>query len=135
MVLSDDTNFVELVTVQRGVLQSNKSELTKYSQIGDTLARRTFDESGDYTTRPFQFDIRESIDNSVKTKEFDGVYTKGSNTDDGGTAAEDLLAVAITPGKAFVRGYEVEKTAITFKDIRKARDVETINAGVTNLDL
>nr|BAR35960.1 VrlC protein [uncultured Mediterranean phage uvMED] len=132
---ADDTNFVELVTVQRGVLQSNKSELTKYSQIGDTLARRTFDESGDYTTRPFQFDIRESIDNSVKTKEFDGVYTKGSNTDDGGTAAEDLLAVAITPGKAFVRGYEIEKTAITFKDLNKARDVETINAGVTNLDL
>ena len=59
------------------VTLSNKSELTKYSVIGDTLARRTFDESGDYTTRPFQFDIRESVDNSVKTKEFDGVYSNG----------------------------------------------------------
>ena len=123
------------MTIQRGVLQSNKSELTKYSQIGDTLARRTFDESGDYTTRPFQFDIRESVDNSVKTKEFDGVFTKGATTDDGGVASEDLLALAITPGKAFVRGYEIEKTAITFKDLLKARDVETINVGVTNLDI
>ena len=107
--------------------------MTKYSVIGDTLARRTFDESGDYTTRPFQFDVRESVDNSVKTKEFDGVYTKGATTDDGGTASEDKLVIACTPGKAFVRGYEIEKTAITFKDIQKARDVETINAGVTNL--
>ena len=45
------------------------------------------------------------------------------------------LSIACTPGKAYVRGYEIEKTAITFKDLRKARDVETINAGVTNLDL
>ncbi len=132
---TDDTDFVELVTVKRGQTTANKSDITKYSVIGDTLARRTFDESGDYTTRPFQFDIRESIDNSVKTKEFDGVYTRGSTTDDGGTASEDKLVVAVTPGKAFVRGYEIEKTAITFKDLQKAREVETINAGVTNLDL
>ena len=132
---TDDTDFVELATLKRGILQSNKSELTRYSQIGDTLARRTFDESGDYTTRPFQFDIRESIDNSVKTKEFDGVFIKDNLTDDGVVASEDLLALGITPGKAFVRGYEIEKTALTFKDLQKARDVETINAGVTNLDI
>ena len=132
---TDDTNFVELVTVKRGVLQANKTELTKYSVIGDTLARRTFDESGDYTTRPFQFDIRESVDNSVKTKEFDGVYTRGATTDDLGTASEDKLVVAATPGKAYVRGYEIEKTALTFLDLNKARDVDTINAGVTNLEI
>ena len=115
--------------------QANKSELTKYSVLGDNIARRTFDRSGNYTTRAFQFDIRESIDNSVKTKEFDGVYTKGASTDDGGTASEDKLVIACTPGKAFVRGYEIEKTAITFKDLQKGEEVETINAGVTNLDL
>ena len=132
---TDDTDFVELVTVKNGLTTSNKSEITKYSQLGDTLARRTFDESGDYTTRPFQFDIRESIDNSVKTKEFEGVYSSGGQTDDGGTASENLLAVAITPGKAYVRGYEIEKTALTLKDLKKARDVKTINAGVSNLEL
>ncbi len=96
---TDDTDFVELVTVKRGQTTANKSDITKYSVIGDTLARRTFDESGDYTTRPFQFDIRESIDNSVKTKEFDGVYTRGSTTDDGGTASEDKLVVALLQAK------------------------------------
>ena len=44
--------------------------LTEYSVLGDSLARRTFDESGDYTVRPFQFDARESIDNTVKVKRF-----------------------------------------------------------------
>ena len=26
---------------------------TEYSVLGDTIARRTYDESGDYTVRPF----------------------------------------------------------------------------------
>ena len=45
------------MTISDGVLETNETELTKYSQIGDTLARRTFDESGDYTVRPFQFEV------------------------------------------------------------------------------
>ena len=73
--------------------------MTQYSVIGDTLARRTFDESGDYTTRPFQFETRESINNSVKTKEFDGVYSNGQVTDDGRIASEDLLSIVCTPGQ------------------------------------
>ena len=77
------------------------------------------------------------INNSVKTKEFDGVYSNGQVTDDGRTCIriEDLLSIVCTPGKAFVRGYEIEKTAMTFKDLTFARDIDTINAGVTNLDL
>ena len=132
---TDDTDFVELVTIASGRIQANKSEFTKYSVLGENIARRTFDESGNYTTRPFQFDIRESIPNSVKTKEFDGVYASGGTTDDGATASEDLLTVAITPGKAYVQGYELEKTALTFKDLKKAREFDTINAGVTNLEI
>ena len=80
---TDDTDFVELVTVASGRIQSNKSEFTKYSVLGENIARRTFDESGNYTTRPFQFDIRESIPNSVKTREFEGVYASGATTDEG----------------------------------------------------
>ena len=128
-----DDDFVELITLKRGSVQSNKARLTEYSVLGDTLARRTFDESGDYTIRPFQFDSRESIDNTVKLKDFDGVYTKGETTDDGATAAENLLTIACTPGKAYVRGYEIEKTGVTFKDLVKARDFATANAGVVNL--
>ena len=132
---TDDSNFVELMTLKRGSVQANKSQLTQYSVLGDSIARRTFDESGDYTVRPFQFDARESINNTVKLKDFDGVYNNGASTDDGATAGEDLLAIACTPGKAYVRGYEIEKIGVTFKDLRKARDFETTNAGVVNLEI
>ena len=132
---SEDTDFIELMTIKDGSVQTNETQITKYSQIGETLARRTFDESGDYTVRPFQFEVKESVNNSVKTKEFDGVYTNGANTDDGNIAGEEFLAVACSPGKAYVKGYEIEKTVLTHKDLRKSRDFETINAGVSNLEI
>ena len=96
---------------------------TEYSVLGDTLARRTFDESGDYTVRPFQFDVRETVDSTVQNVDFDGVYTSGKTTDDSNTASDSLLTLAITPGKAYVKGYEIEKIASTYKDINKARDI------------
>ena len=84
---TDDSKFVELMNIRSGNVQSNSSQLTQYSVIGDTLARRTHDESGDYTIRPFQFDARETIDNTVKGKDFDGVFTKGLSTDNNNIAS------------------------------------------------
>ena len=47
------------------------------------------------------------------------MYTKGATTDDGGTASEDKLVVACTPGKAYVRGYEIEKLRSHLKIYKK----------------
>ena len=129
-----DSSFIEMMRIDSGTLVSKARE-TEYSVLGDVLARRTFDESGDYTVRPFLFDVRESIDNTVQGKNFTGAYTSGATTDDGGTASEDLLALSCSAGKAYIRGYEYETLGTTFKDLNKARDVTTINAGVTNLEL
>src|SRR6056300_1622858 len=43
----DDANFVELLRLKNGLLQ-NQVRTTEYAILEDTLARRTFDESGDY---------------------------------------------------------------------------------------
>jgi len=131
---TEDSKFIEMMRIDSGTLVS-KARATEYSVLGDVLARRTHDESGDYTVRPFLFDARESINNTVESKDFTGVYTSGATTDDGGTASESLLALSCSSGKAYVRGYEFEKLGTTFKDLNKARDVTTINAGVTNLEL
>ena len=77
---ANDTSFVELMRI-RGGLQESAARVTEYSILGDTLARRTHDESGDYTVRPFQFDVRESIDNEYKGKTNKGVYGIGTKTD------------------------------------------------------
>ena len=131
---TDDSSFIEMMRIDSGTLVSKARE-TEYSVLGDVLARRTFDESGNYTVKPFLFDSRESINNTVEGVDFSGVYSSGATTDDGGTASEDLLALSCSAGKAYVRGYEFEKIGTTFKDLNKARDVTTINAGVTNLEL
>jgi len=131
---TEDTKFVQLMRIQNGNI-TDAVDATKYSVLGDTLARRTSDESGDYTVRPFVFDARESINTTVKGTDFTGVFTAGATTNDGNTASEDLFTVSVSPGKAYVKGYEIEKIASTFIDVNKARDVQTVNAGVTNLEV
>lgn len=55
-------NFVELTRVVDGILKySIKYPL--YSDLEDTLARRTYDESGSYTVKPFEIDIQEYFNN------------------------------------------------------------------------
>ena len=129
-----DSSFIEIVRVKNGDIEYN-ARYTDYSILGDTLARRTFDESGDYTTRPFQFDMRESVTNNLRNKTFTGVYSSGATTDDGNTASDSLLALSVTSGKAYVKGYEIEKVANSIIDVNKSRDFATVNAGVTTFEI
>lgn len=57
-----DENFVEILRIENGVIQY-KIERTEYSVLEQTLARRTFDESGNYAIKPFGIDIREHRNN------------------------------------------------------------------------
>ena len=60
--------------IQNGNLEV-KARNTEYSVLGETLARRTFDESGDYTVRDFQLDIRENLNDGLNN----GIYTIGAD--------------------------------------------------------
>jgi len=131
---ADDTSFVELMQIKNGIIQS-QARATEYSVLGDTLARRTFDESGDYTVRPFQFDVRESIDNDYKGSTNKGAYGSGTKTNNNADADESLLAVQTSPGKAYVKGYEIEKIANSLIDLKKARDFNNVNAGIATFEL
>jgi hypothetical protein len=57
LTATDDANFVELLRLKNGILQ-NQVRTTEYAVLEDTLARRTFDESGDYAVRDFDLDLR-----------------------------------------------------------------------------
>ena len=131
---TEDTDFVELTRIRNGQVIT-MSRATDFSVLGDALARRTFDESGDYTVRPFQFEVKESVDNDFKGITNKGVYTAGNKTDRNNTASESLLSVRVTPGKAFVKGYEIEKIAKTELDLNKARDFNTVNASIATFEL
>jgi len=127
---TDDENFVELIRVNQGVLQE-KARNTEYSVLGETFARRTYDESGDYTVRDFQLDIRESANDGLNN----GIFSIGATTDDGNIASNEFLTMQVSPGKAYVRGYEIETIGPKYLDIPKPRTFQNFNAAVTPVEV
>jgi hypothetical protein len=174
-----DSNFVELIRVTDGSIKTIVDK-TDYSLLGEELARRTYDESGDYTVNGFGIDIREHRNNNrgawtsntpfligdivsyggytyvalnsatsittppthTSASAYDGpgatgvnwqfdsapAYNRGINMD----GDEAKLAIGIESGKAYVRGYEIEKTAITYIPVPKARDYVQATASVVD---
>lgn len=57
-------DFVELARVVKGVLDYVKKVPT-YAELVDTLARRTYDESGNYTVKPFELEVKNHYRNDV----------------------------------------------------------------------
>ena len=118
----DDNNFVELATISEGDLRSQKTT-TDYSLLSDELARRTYNESGDYFIKPFDIAIKESLNNNIGNR---GIFNAGQFTYGGSTPSDDLAIYQISPGKAIVRGYEVETISPTFLDVEKPRTTKTL---------
>ncbi len=127
---TDDTDFVELMRLENNTIV-DETRTTEFGAIEQTLARRTFDESGNYTVRPFQFEMSES----VTLNENVGFYTDGQKTQDGNTASTASLALKVSPGKAYIQGFEIEQISTVIKDIDKARDFNTVNAGVSTFNM
>ena len=131
---TDTTDFVRLGSIENGSLR-RIGRTTEYAVLADEMARRTNDESGSYTVRPFQFRIEESVDTSVAGQDFQGNYSVGETTRDNNTANESLLSFIVSRGKAYIEGFEIEKTNTSIKDVNKARDFETLNATVSTFDM
>ena len=64
------TTFIQLVDIKEDKVIA-KVVREDLNIIGKTLARRTFDESGDYTVKPFNVVVRESTDLNDAV----GIYT------------------------------------------------------------
>ena len=132
-VSTDTSNFVSLVDIKGGKSVSI-GRVTPYAQLANEFARRTNDESGSYTVRPFQFFADESVNVSVGKDNLLGRYTAGDITDDGNIASSDYIAISVSPGKAYIRGFEIEKTQSTIIDVLKARETNSVNASISTFD-
>ena len=121
---TEDENFYEIARVENGVIKTIVRN-TEYAILEDTLARRTFDESGDYVLTNPDFDVREHLASGNNR----GIYTVG----EGGDATK--LAIGVSPFKAYVNGYEAERLGTTFVDVDKARDFETANNHKTRFNV
>jgi len=97
----DTTQFIELARVQNGVLTKD-FKYPIYSVLEDTFARRTYDESGSYTVKTFNISLE---DNSSNTANLD---------------------VILSPGKAYVYGYENETSSPTTIIVQKPRTTDNV---------
>lgn len=94
--------FSSLVETRNGDITLDQRD-TQYAKLLDLLARRTYDESGNYTVREFSMNVSE---NSLDTSEL--IYNLG-------------------PGKAYVLGYEIEKLTTSPIVVNKAREYLGLN--------
>lgn len=100
---TDDANFVELMRVENGVIKKQVVYPT-YSVLNETLARRTFDESGNYTVRDFKVSVEDHPTDNTKVN------------------------IVVDPGKAYVQGYEFE----TISQVKIPVDKSRANSNVNN---
>ena len=63
-----------------------------------------FDEAGNYYVTPFNVEALESLNDNLGNG---GLYSKGQTTGIGTAASEDTGVIKVSPGKAYVLGYEV----------------------------
>ncbi len=115
-----DKNFIQLITVRSGSVQSQVLQ-TDYNLLEQTLARRTYDESGDYVVDNFSLDVREYHQEGDNL----GVYpTDTFGKVNGLTPAEakTKLVSTIGPGKAYIKGYEIVNKETKYFPINKARE-------------
>ena len=97
----DDSSFFELIRIENGII-TRQVKYPVYSEIEKTLARRTYDESGNYTVFPFR------------------VSPADHPTDD------TKFVLDVEPGKAYVKGFEFETIGKTPINVNKARTTEII---------
>ena len=118
----NDTNFVELVRVTNGEIKKLENK-SVYSEIKKYFAKRTYDESGNYAVNPFRVNIQNSLNDEIGS---DGLYVEGQKSDEGNDPSEDTMCVKLSPGTAYVRGFDVNLPGTTVLDIDKPRDTKSI---------
>ncbi len=127
----DDKSFVEILRLVDG--QTEKAEQkTQYNLIRDYFAKRTFEESGDYTVVPFSLTLDECLNDEQGN---DGIYEEGQTTRSGNVPSDDLLCLTVGPGKAYVNGYDIDVTGSRIIDIQKPRNTQTVQNSLIPFDL
>ena len=131
--LSDfnDKTFVELIKLDDGEIKKLQDK-SQYSIIKDYFAKRTFEESGDYTVGNFGVGVKNSLNDGISN---DGIYKSNQVTDQQNTPDDDTHCVTVSAGKAYVRGFDVDKAGTTVLDVDKPRDKRNVGASLVSFEM
>ena len=112
-----ENDYITLVVIEDGKAAVDKTDKTGDTELTERLARRTFEESGDYSGNPYQLNVREHLD----TGSNNGYLTSGN----GGSASK--LAIGIEPNTSYVKGFRVENTTTKYLVVDKPQGVDAEN--------
>jgi hypothetical protein len=118
----ENESFVELMEIRNGQIR-NVQENPKYDVLNEEIARRLFNTSGNFYVSPFSVQTRETL-NDLKGN--NGVFLEAEKTYNNNTPSENLGTYKISPGKAFINGFEVNSPGTEYLDFEKPRDTKTI---------
>lgn len=116
-------DFVTLFTVNDGVVVTD-NERSQYNILQDEMAKRTYDENGDYYVNGLDITIREHLNDG----ENNGVLASAN----GGNA--QFLFVEVSAGLAYVQGYE-RSTDVTYIPVRKSTTYNTVNSQLASASI
>ena len=122
------SNFIDLMEVRNGNLVYVRTE-NDYNELGNELAKRTFDESGNYYVRPFTLTARETLNNYQGNN---GIFNSSQVTYNNNVPSDDLATYKISPGKAFIKGVEVPGRNVVYLDFEKTRVKKTLKNQAVN---
>jgi len=100
----DESRFFELMRIENGQI-TKQVKYPVYAELEKSLARRTYDQSGDYTVQPFRATVIDGTDANNYT-------------------------IAIEPGKAYVKGFEFETLGTLKIDVPKPRSASDVKSYV-----
>ena len=110
---SANANYVTLLRIEAGKVQVDETDtINQAAELSKRLARRTFEESGNYSVKPYQLDIKEHLDDTTNN----GYLLAGAGGD------TDKLAIGVEPGTSYVQGFRNENIATKYLVIDKPRD-------------
>lgn len=120
--ISDD--YIEIMRYNEGTLEEHL-RYSKYNELEKNLARRTYDESGDY--------LVSGLD--VKTREHLRTDLNGGRYSATGATAGDIskMLYTVSAGKAYIRGFETEVFSAREIIVNKARDSSHVKKTTANL--
>jgi hypothetical protein len=113
------SDYIEIMRFDTGVLLEHL-RYAKYSELEKSLARRTYDESGDYVVNGLKTTSREHL----KTELNGGRFVSGDSS---------KMIYTVSSGKAYVRGFEVETVAPVELTVDKARTASHVKTSSANM--
>tara|TARA_Y100000004_G_scaffold130685_1_gene147367 strand:+ start:782 stop:8344 length:7563 start_codon:yes stop_codon:yes gene_type:complete len=120
-----DKNFIEVLRINNSKVEEFVTA-TAYSELEKSLARRAYEANGDYVIDTFSITAREHKDDGFNN----GVYRTGETSQDGNLASDGMVALEVSPGRAYVKGYRTEFLTPQYVDSPKPRDFEGVQNSI-----